>query len=79
MVIPTIDSNTFEYFCQNEFLLYEPLRKFTTDIKIQSFKIGSVIAQVVVWEKPDPTTKASTTTWESYTQCHLDVGPALQG
>jgi hypothetical protein len=38
-----------------------------------------VIAQVVGWEKPDPTTKASATTRESYTQCHLDVGPALQG
>jgi hypothetical protein len=33
----------------------------------------------VGWEKPDPTTKASATTWESYTQCHLDVVPALQG
>jgi hypothetical protein len=40
---------------------------------------GSVIAQVVGWEKPDPTTKASAKTRESYTQCHLDVGLALQG
>jgi len=39
----------------------------------------AVIAQVVGWAKPDPTTKVSATTWESYTQCHLDVGPALQG
>jgi hypothetical protein len=43
-----------------------------------SLLIG-VIAQVVGWAKPDPTTKASATTWESYTQCHLDVGPALGG
>jgi hypothetical protein len=40
---------------------------------------GTVIAQVVGWAKSDPTTKASATTWESYTQCHLDVVPALQG
>ena len=37
-----------------------------------------VIVQVVGWENLDPTTKASATTRESYTQCHLDVGPALQ-
>jgi hypothetical protein len=42
-------------------------------------KQNPVIAQVVGWEKPDPTTKSSATTKESYTQCHLDVGPALQG
>jgi hypothetical protein len=29
--------------------------------------------------KSRPNHKASATTWESYTQCHLDVGPALQG
>jgi hypothetical protein len=40
--------------------------------------IGLIIAQVVGWEKPNPTTKASATTWESYTQCHLDVGPTFQ-
>jgi hypothetical protein len=39
----------------------------------------NVIAQVVGWENPDPTTKSSATTRESYTQCHLDVGPTLQG
>jgi hypothetical protein len=38
-----------------------------------------VIAQVVGWENPEPTTITSATTWESYTQCHLDVDPALQG
>jgi len=38
-----------------------------------------VIVQVVGWEMPNPTTKESSTTWKSYTQCHLDVGPALQG
>jgi hypothetical protein len=37
-----------------------------------------VIAQVVGWEKPDPTTKMATTLGH-YTQCHLDVGPTLQG
>jgi hypothetical protein len=37
-----------------------------------------VIAQVVGWENPNPTTKMART-MEHYTQCHLDVGPALQG
>jgi hypothetical protein len=38
-----------------------------------------VIAHVVGWENLDPTTKESATTRESYTQCHLDVGPARKG
>jgi hypothetical protein len=29
--------------------------------------------------KSKPKHKSSATTWESYTQCHLDVGLALQG
>jgi hypothetical protein len=47
-------------------------------LKIPYFD-GSIIAQVVGWEKPDPTTKASAITMGHYTQCHLDVGPALGG
>jgi len=38
----------------------------------------NVITQVVGWEKPDPTTKMATTKGH-YTQCHLDIGPALRG
>jgi len=38
-----------------------------------------VIAQVVGWEKPDPIMEQVLQLWESYTQCHLDVGPTLQG
>jgi hypothetical protein len=37
------------------------------------------MAQVVGWENPDPTKEQVLQLWESYTQCHLDVGPALQG
>jgi hypothetical protein len=37
------------------------------------------MAQVVGWTKPDPTTKESVKTMESYTQFHLDVFPALKG
>ena len=37
-----------------------------------------VITQVVGWENPNPTTKMATTKGH-YTQCHLDIGPALQG
>jgi len=29
--------------------------------------------------KSQPNQKSSATTWESYTQCHLDVGITLQG
>jgi hypothetical protein len=52
--------------------------KFNRLNDFQDFKIGSVIAQVVVWEKPNPTTKMATTSGH-YTQCHLDIGPALRG
>jgi hypothetical protein len=41
--------------------------------------ITHVMSQVVGWEKPDPTTKSSVITMEHYTQCHLNVGPALWG
>jgi hypothetical protein len=40
---------------------------------------GSVIAQVVGWEKLDPSTKANAITMGDYTQCHPNVGPALRG
>jgi hypothetical protein len=40
--------------------------------------IPHVIAQVVGWENPDPTTKIATTKGH-YTHCHLDIGPALRG
>ena len=39
--------------------------------------VKHVIAQVVGWENTNPITETSATTWESYTQCHLDVGPTL--
>jgi hypothetical protein len=39
----------------------------------------NIIAQVVGWEKLDPTTKACATTMGHYTQCHLDVGLTLGG
>jgi hypothetical protein len=41
--------------------------------------LSCVIAQVVGWAKPDPTMEQVLQLWESYTQCHLDVGPALGG
>ena len=41
--------------------------------------VNPVIAQVVGWAKPDPKKNTSATNWKSYTECHLDVGPALQG
>jgi hypothetical protein len=41
--------------------------------------VPPIMAQVVGWENPDPKKKQVLQLWESYTQCHLDVGLALQG
>jgi hypothetical protein len=38
----------------------------------------NVMAQVVGWANTDPTKEQVLQLWESYTQCHLDVGPSLQ-
>ena len=60
----------WDYFIENrlDFLEHAVTRKW----------FFHVIVQVVGWEHLDPNTKESATTRESYTQCHLDVGPTLQ-
>jgi len=38
-----------------------------------------IMAQVVGWENINLAMEQTLQLWESYTQCHLDVGPTLQG